>query len=388
MSGERDALVQHPKPPSFEVIAWVSGGTGTGHGGRVAVEEAVEVRSAFSKDTLQAVMGVDAATAKAKWLAHCTRVGVDTIACIVRGGTLLPDLITLDPPSSAHPTCEPTHQPPPFGQAFTILLEGAGGERGRQCNGTYRPSGSHNGKPIYLQDGGPAKIYFSNFWKIDPNGSTGGWIYGVNNDSGRGAYPPSTWCDDGYSGDDHRPFPTLKFIASKATFASPASNSEASGLLQKFFDSLPQAGVLMSKLDKKSQDWMQLFRDRCATGETASTPTQVSPLNKHTSSSPASRHHQARATLRPVGEEDEEGDGETTGAYDVGLPLRKGGDDGEGLPLDCYMAMAVRVCVCACACACAWCACVRACVRVRMCACACVLTLRRVSSPSYRSRAT
>ena len=52
-----------------------------------------------------------------------------------------------------------------------VLLQGAGG-RGSVCNGTYQVSGRHNGKPLYVKDGDKCKIYFSDYWKISPSGST------------------------------------------------------------------------------------------------------------------------------------------------------------------------------------------------------------------------
>ena len=329
-----DALVQDP---SFQVMVWVSGGTGSGLSGGVAVHEAVEVKSAPCKDTLAAIMGADAATVKARWLAHCTRVGIDTIECIVRGRSLLPDMITVDPPPGIAKLMS-DHSAPPSGKAYKILVEGAGGARGSLCNGTYREADSHNGKPRFVQEsgGGQATIYFSNFWKMNHQRSTSGWIYGVDSFEGKGPFPPTAWRDDGYTGNDCRPFPTLKFIASTAS-CTPGSASGNTSLLLKLFDELPQASAFF-RLDKKSQDWLQFFRDRCAAGDTASTPAVTSPLSQRASLSPAPNQH--RTPLRADGEEGEEREHEMSGAYGEDTPAGKGGDAGEGLPFECYMAMA------------------------------------------------
>jgi len=95
----------------------------------------------------------------------------------------------------------------------SICLEGAGGDKGSLCNGVYDVSGTHNGKPLYVQKGGKAKIYFNDFWKVGHNGDTGGWVYGVKSDAGKGALPPTTWRNDGYSGSDASPCPTLQFLS-------------------------------------------------------------------------------------------------------------------------------------------------------------------------------
>jgi hypothetical protein len=96
---------------------------------------------------------------------------------------------------------------------FTLIVEGGGGSKGCKCNGSYVESGQHNGKPLYVQKDGAAKIYFNKYWKIGHDGDTGGWVFGVNNDDGKGPYPPNTWRNDGYGGTDATPCPTLKFIA-------------------------------------------------------------------------------------------------------------------------------------------------------------------------------
>jgi hypothetical protein len=93
----------------------------------------------------------------------------------------------------------------------TIIVAGAGGTKGGKCNGTYFKSGEYNGKPLYVHGNGKAKIYFSDFWKISWNGSTGGWVYGVNSADGKGVKPPSIWRNDGYTGSDATLCPTLKF---------------------------------------------------------------------------------------------------------------------------------------------------------------------------------
>ena len=105
--------------------------------------------------------------------------------------------------------------PQPAGQPWTntIQIQGAGGARGSKCNGTYTEFGQHNGKPLYVQQGGQARIYFNNYWKISETGSTSGWCYGVDTLEGRGSHPPTAWRSDGYSGSDTSPLPTLKFVS-------------------------------------------------------------------------------------------------------------------------------------------------------------------------------
>ena len=102
------------------------------------------------------------------------------------------------------------------GAGGSVRLEGAGGDYGSLCNGVYDVSGTHNGKPLYVQKGGKAKIYFNNFWKIAEDGDTGGWVFGVKSDAGKGALPPTTWRNDGYSGSDASPCPTLQFLSGVA----------------------------------------------------------------------------------------------------------------------------------------------------------------------------
>jgi len=64
-----------------------------------------------------------------------------------------------------------------------------------------------------VQQGGQAKIYFNDYWKISETGSTSGWCYGVDASEGKGPCPPLAWRSDGYSGSDTSPFPTLKFVS-------------------------------------------------------------------------------------------------------------------------------------------------------------------------------
>ena len=97
-----------------------------------------------------------------------------------------------------------------------VHLEGAGGSKGSRCNGVYEPSGTHNDKPLYVQKEGAGKIYFQGYWKVTDSGGTDGWIYGVDSEEGKGALPPTTWRNDGYSGSDARPCPTLVFKSSLA----------------------------------------------------------------------------------------------------------------------------------------------------------------------------
>ena len=107
------------------------------------------------------------------------------------------------------------------GAGGSVRLEGAGGDYGSLCNGVYDVSGTHNGKPLYVQKGGKAKIYFNNFWKIAEDGNTGGWVYGVKSDAGKGALPPTAWRNDGYSGSAASPCPTLQFLS--PTGVSPSA---------------------------------------------------------------------------------------------------------------------------------------------------------------------
>jgi len=120
--------------------------------------------------------------------------------------------------------------PPPDGESYTIQIQGAGGERGTQCNGTYTQSGTHNGKPLYVQNGGAAKIYYNKYWKISRDGSTGGWCYGV--DTAVGPYPPTQWRDDGYDCKKNRPFPTLKFVC----LSEAERTTRLLGICSKCFD--------------------------------------------------------------------------------------------------------------------------------------------------------
>ena len=98
----------------------------------------------------------------------------------------------------------------PFSSPSTIVVKGGGGSRGSECNGTYEESGRHNGRPLFVHQNGKAKIYFNNFWKINYQSSTTGWVYGVDSAKGKGRYPPSAWRTDGYLGSDAQPCPTLK----------------------------------------------------------------------------------------------------------------------------------------------------------------------------------
>jgi hypothetical protein len=119
--------------------------------------------------------------------------------------------------------------PPPFGQPYTIRIKGAGGATGTKCNGTYSEFGQHNGKPQYVQQGGTAKIYFDNFWKISAVGSTGGWCYGVDTPEGKGPYPPTVWRSDGYGGSDILPCPTLQYFCVGHQSTKGADASDPSG---------------------------------------------------------------------------------------------------------------------------------------------------------------
>ena len=98
-------------------------------------------------------------------------------------------------------------------QTDYIRLTGAGGVRGMPCNGVYQVSGMHNGKPLYVQKGGDAKVYFNGHWKVSHSGTTTGWVYGVSSEAGRGSLPPVMWRTDGYLGSDASPSPTLEFIS-------------------------------------------------------------------------------------------------------------------------------------------------------------------------------
>lgn len=90
------------------------------------------------------------------------------------------------------------------GMPGVFILTGAtyalptGADVGAACNGIFRQSGEHNGKPLFKRvDGGDAAVYFQGFWKVtSPATSLGGWWFG-NKDS-TGDLPPSgTWRHDG-----------------------------------------------------------------------------------------------------------------------------------------------------------------------------------------------
>lgn len=91
-----------------------------------------------------------------------------------------------------------------------IIVAGAGGSEGSRCNGTYSEHGTLNGKPLFLHENGEARIYFDTYWKMNNEDSTGGWVYGVSD--ARGPCPPSTWRQDGYSGGNATPCPTLRLL--------------------------------------------------------------------------------------------------------------------------------------------------------------------------------
>ena len=147
------------------------------------------------------------------------------------------------------------------GEDAMVLLQGAGG-RGSVCNGTYRVSGQHNGKPLYVKDGDKCKIYFSDYWKISSSGSTSGWIYGVDSRTGKGPYPPTSWRDDGYSSTDNRPFPTLQFLRHKsATGGAGESRFDDMPALKTFFGGIDGQ---MGASGRDQLEWLLDFRALCA----------------------------------------------------------------------------------------------------------------------------
>ena len=242
--------------PSFHVKVWVSGGRGAGHGGGVRVDEVVRVDRKTSHQTLRGVLGISAA-ARAQWLSRCARVALDTISGIANADARagLPDIMTRK--SSVHKT------PPPAGQTCTIRLEAGGGGMGSKCNGTYTEIGQHNGKPLYLQQGGTAKIYFNDFWKICQQGTTSSWIYGVDNEAGKGAFPPITWRTDGYSGSDASPCPSLTFeyLAVVEGAACKTFHAELTKCFSKVDAAASGAGSdLIKALDPNASQWLKNFR--------------------------------------------------------------------------------------------------------------------------------
>ena len=142
-----------------------------------------------------------------------------------------------------------------------VLLQGAGG-RGSICNGIYQISGKHNGKPLYVKDGDKCKIYFSDYWKISPSGSTSGWIYGVDSAAGKGPFPPTCWRDDGYASSDNRPFPTLEFVGPNCTTAGAAeSRFEDMPALKTFFRGID---MHIGAYSRGQSEWLLDFRALCA----------------------------------------------------------------------------------------------------------------------------
>ena len=78
-------------------------------------------------------------------------------------------------------------------------------------NGEYHAQGEHNDKPLYKKrDGSDGMIYFSKYWKMTEDSSFGGWRFGNDDATGKGAEPPTgKWRSDGYSEASGTTFPTL-----------------------------------------------------------------------------------------------------------------------------------------------------------------------------------
>ncbi len=145
-----------------------------------------------------------------------------------------------------------------------MQVEGAGG-RGSACNGSYKVCGKHNGKPLYIMEGGgnenSPKIYFSGYWKISVSGSTSGWIYGVDSAAGRGPFPPTVWSDDGYGDSDNRPFPSLVFLCQSEVLPQGHTRFDDMPVLKTFFSDMDRH---LSAAGHQQFEWLQDFRALCA----------------------------------------------------------------------------------------------------------------------------
>jgi hypothetical protein len=91
-----------------------------------------------------------------------------------------------------------------------LQVIGAGGV-GQVLNGTYKPAGTHCGKPKYAQVDGQAIIYFSpKGWKLNYRDKCSGWYY-KHADVSSGVPPQGQWSTDGYPNGDADPAPFVSY---------------------------------------------------------------------------------------------------------------------------------------------------------------------------------
>ena len=105
------------------------------------------------------------------------------------------------------------------------MVSGAGGRCADTVNGTYTQERMHNGKPLYKKVGGKSIIYFAGKWKINDEGSTGGWYY--SHPSTASSVPTEQWTTEGYSGSDVLPPPSLSLQASSGTTTGSKASLDA-----------------------------------------------------------------------------------------------------------------------------------------------------------------
>ena len=88
------------------------------------------------------------------------------------------------------------------------VVSGAGGICVSTINGTYSYTRQHNSAPLYTKEGGKAILYYGGRqWRINDTDSTSGWYYSKKGSSG--SVPCGQWTNDGYSGSDVLPCPTV-----------------------------------------------------------------------------------------------------------------------------------------------------------------------------------
>jgi hypothetical protein len=95
--------------------------------------------------------------------------------------------------------------------AGEYVVSGAGGICASTVNGTYSYTRQHNGAPLYTKEGGNAILYYGGGgqygWRINDTDITSGWYYSKEGSSG--SVPCGQWTNDGYSGSDVLPCPTV-----------------------------------------------------------------------------------------------------------------------------------------------------------------------------------
>jgi DNA-binding beta-propeller fold protein YncE len=85
-------------PPSLHVKVWASGGKGSGHCGKISVDEVFRVATETQQQTLAVALGI-ASFGKAQWLSRCARVAMDTISSIVNASVDMPEVMTYQSPA-------------------------------------------------------------------------------------------------------------------------------------------------------------------------------------------------------------------------------------------------------------------------------------------------